>query len=472
MIEALRWLARTLDPEQLAEVLDGARGELSRLVPELGVGPAGEPAAAALPPTRLFELLLGVLHRLAGRGPVLLVVEDLHWADQSTRDLLGFLVRNLRGGVALVLPYRSDELHRRHPLRPFLAELDRSGRVERLELGRLDRGELAELLGGILGGPVAPALVGGILARSAGNPIFAEELLAAHLEGARLAAQLEGARLPSALRDLVLARVEGPSEAAQHVLAVAAVAGARVDHELLAVVVGQDAEQPVGLLREAVTHYVLVVEGATGAYVFRHALVQEAVYDDLLPVQRAPLHAAYARALERRIEQRGDPGRATADEPYWHTELCRSGLAVEAAIAEQARAPRRRRRAGRPRAGGRPDRALPRRRRRRGHLGGAHRGGQPADRRGRVVPRHRRERSRPLGAQRGGVGRDRLSLGHRLRALAPGRGAARPRGAALGGRRSPRRRLENRKRARRPAAGRRDRRAGPQGAHRAATPFR
>jgi predicted ATPase len=122
-----------------------------------------------------------VLHRLAERGPVLLVVEDLHWADQSTRDLLGFLVRNLRAGVALVLTYRSDELHWRHLLRPFLAERDRSGRAERLELGRLGRRELAELLSGILDEPAPPALVGDILARSEGNPFFAEELLAAHV---------------------------------------------------------------------------------------------------------------------------------------------------------------------------------------------------------------------------------------------------------------------------------------------------
>jgi hypothetical protein len=297
MVEALRSLARALDPVELERVLGGARAELARLVPQLGQQAGGD-QAAPLAPTRLFELLLGTLHRLAERGPVLLVVEDLHWADQSTRDLLGFLVRNLRAGVALVLTYRSDELHRRHPLRPFLAELERGGRAERLELARLGRRELAELLAGILDEPAAPALAGEILARSEGNPFFAEELLAAHLEGTRL---------PLALRDLLLARVEALSEAAQRVLAAAAVAGARVDHELLAVVVGQDAEQLVGLLREAVSRHALVVDQATGAYVFRHALVQEAVYDDLLPVQRAPLHAAYARALERRIGQRGDP---------------------------------------------------------------------------------------------------------------------------------------------------------------------
>jgi hypothetical protein len=130
-------------------VLDGARVELAGLVPELDAPPPAMPG-------RLFELLLGVLHRLAeGRGLVL-VVEDLHWADRSTRDPLAFLHHNLRGPVALVLTYRSDELHRRHPLRPFLAELERGGRAERLELGPLDRRALVGLLAGILGQP-APA---------------------------------------------------------------------------------------------------------------------------------------------------------------------------------------------------------------------------------------------------------------------------------------------------------------------------
>ena len=318
MVEALRPLARILDPDELERVLGGARGDLARLVPELDPQAGTEGASALLAPARLFELLLGMLHRLAERAPVLLVVEDLHWADQSTRDLLGFLVRNLHAGVALLLTFRSDELHRRHPLRPFLAELDRNGRAERLELRRLGRRELTELLAGILGEPAAPALVGEILARSEGNPFFAEELLAAHLEGTRL---------PSALRDLVLDRVEALSEATQRVLEAAAVAGSRVDHELLAAVVGQDAERLVWLLREAVAHHVLAVDEASGAYVFRHALVQEAVYDDLLPAQRGRLHAAYARALDRRIEQRVDLGAAAGRTVRGATAVERGQLA-------------------------------------------------------------------------------------------------------------------------------------------------
>src|SRR6266581_4362867 len=194
LVEALRSLGGAVDQAELERVLGGARAELARLVPELGApveaGVQAAPGAVALMPGRLFELLLGVLHRIAERGPLLLVVEDLHWADQSTRDLLGFLVRNLRAGVALLLTYRSDELHRRHPLRPFLAELNRDGRAERLELRRLGRRELTELLAGILGEPAAPALVGEILARSEGNPFFAEELLASRVGSAGGSAEL------------------------------------------------------------------------------------------------------------------------------------------------------------------------------------------------------------------------------------------------------------------------------------------
>ena len=317
-------------------------------------------------------------------------------------------------GVALVLTYRSDELHRRHPLRPFLAELDRSGRAERLELGRLGRRELAELLAGILDEPAAPALVGEILARSEGNPFFAEELLAAHLDGTKL---------PLALRDLVLARVEALSEPTQRVLEVAAVAGTRVDHELLAAVVGQDPEELVWLLREAVTRHVLAVDEASGAYVFRHALVQEAIYDDLLPVQRGPLHAAYARALERRIEQRGD----VSDASQRHRRRARPARLplVRRPRPGAGAAGQRAGRAGRGvgRGPGRGPRAL---RAGAGAVGPGARGGrpQPAGPRRGAVPRRRGGQPGRLRRPRGRPGPPGPRPGRRGRRAAAGRGAA------------------------------------------------
>ena len=109
---------------------------------------------------RLFEAFLGLLERLAEPPPTVLVIEDLHWADRSTLDLLTFLVRNLRAALLVILTYRTDDdLHRRHPVRPFLAELDRSEHVERLDVDRFDRDELGQLLQINLGSAPAEELV-------------------------------------------------------------------------------------------------------------------------------------------------------------------------------------------------------------------------------------------------------------------------------------------------------------------------
>jgi DNA-binding CsgD family transcriptional regulator/tetratricopeptide (TPR) repeat protein len=235
-------------------------------------------------------------------------VEDLHWADRSTRDLLAFLVRNLRHGrLLLVMTYRSDELHRRHPLRPFLAELDRGRRAERLELARFGRDEVAAQLSGIHGAPAPARLTERIHARSGGNAFFVEELAAT-------AAEADG-ELPPSLRDTLLARIELLAEPAQQVLGVASAAGARVGHDLLAEVAGLDEAELLAGLREAVSAHVLLADAGDGTYGFRHALVKEAVYAELLPGERTRLHARFAAALAGR-DGGGDPGLAA--ELAWH----------------------------------------------------------------------------------------------------------------------------------------------------------
>jgi DNA-binding CsgD family transcriptional regulator/tetratricopeptide (TPR) repeat protein len=298
-----------LDRTQLKDVLGSSRADLARLVPEFAEPAAANGGSATFAPGRMFELVLGVLHRVALRRPVLLAIEDLHWADRSTRELLNFLAHNIRTGLLLVLTYRSDELHRRHALRPFLAELQRGGRVERLDLGPLGTEEMTELVGQILGEPPPPAMVAEIQARSEGNPFYVEELLTARREGMGFS---------SSLHDLLLTRVHALSEGTQQLLGIAAIAGRRVDHQLLADVSGLPPEELIGPLREAVDHHVLATE--TGpfdaeAYAFRHGLLQEAIYGDLLAVQRGRMHSAFARAMARRIEARdGTPEPTTAAE--------------------------------------------------------------------------------------------------------------------------------------------------------------
>jgi DNA-binding CsgD family transcriptional regulator len=314
IVQALRGLVRTTPTADLDSIVGASRGELARLVPDLGpVDGEVAPAALAIGSAqgRLFELILGVLTRLAARSPVVLIVEDLHWSDQSTRDLLGFLVRNLHDTpVGLILTYRADELHRRHPLLPFLAELERIVGVERLELARFDRHESAAQLEAIAGHPLDPALVESIHARSGGNAFFAEELLVAAGEDGRT-------ELPPTLRDVLLARVAQLREPTQEFLRIASAAGQRVDPALLADAADLDESAVYEALREAVGRQILVPDPTadTERYAFRHALLQEAVYDDLLPGERTRLHSAFARTLETR--RAGDPSVAAELAYHW-----------------------------------------------------------------------------------------------------------------------------------------------------------
>src|SRR5215469_7709837 len=135
---------------------------------------------------QLFEAVYRVLAGLAARQPVLLILEDVHWIDASSRDLLSFVVHNARRDrLVVVATYRPDELHRGHPLRPFVAELERSGRAERLELGGLDRVDVTELIRSITGRQLPGGTIDSIFARSEGNPFFVEELLAGRVQDCR-----------------------------------------------------------------------------------------------------------------------------------------------------------------------------------------------------------------------------------------------------------------------------------------------
>jgi DNA-binding CsgD family transcriptional regulator/tetratricopeptide (TPR) repeat protein len=288
IVDALRALVQSVESERLDPLLGPSRADLARLLPQLDpVGPA-QPLESGTT-ARLFDSLLGLVGRLAAEQPLVLLIEDLHWADRSTLDLLAFLVRALRDErVLVILTYRSDELHRRHPLRPLLAELDRQRRVERCELRRFDRAGVAAQLAGILGERPGDALVERVFVRSEGNAFLVEELVDLARDGG-------GDVLPESLRDVLLARTDRLSDAARHVLQVGAVGGRRVQHALLKAVADLPDGELDAALREAVEHHVLEVDG--DAYAFRHALLRDAIDDDLLPGEGVRLHAAYAEAL-------------------------------------------------------------------------------------------------------------------------------------------------------------------------------
>ena len=331
MADALRGATRTPSAApRLADAL-ASRPLLGRLLPESGTATASGGDGEGMARQQMFGAVLGLLAEVAAAGPVLLVFEDLHWADGSTRDLLTFLSRVLgTERVVIVGTYRTDDLHRRHPLRPLLAELQRLPTVTAIPLGPLDPAALAEHLTALAGarrpgrGPVGPgpgrgaadvvprfgvsgpdaAALNRIIARAEGNAYYAEELLAAVTDR-----DDREQVLPAGLAALLLSRVERLSDAAQRVLRVAAVAGRRADDDLVRAAWGLPVGEYEDAVREAVAQQLLVPDGPEG-YAFRHALLREAVYGDLLPGERTRLHSALARLLADEERLAANPGTA------------------------------------------------------------------------------------------------------------------------------------------------------------------
>lgn len=331
VIDALRQVENDDVGREVLRAEVAHRPALGRLLPQLVDGPLlAEPedlGATADPPgspplgqglgqAQLLEAVHRVLLALADRATVVLIFEDVHWADRSTRDLLAVLARTLRTGrIMVVASYRTDDLHRRHPLRPLLAELGRLPAVQRLSLPPFSRTELAALLDGAAGSPVTADRLDEIYRRSEGNAFFAEELLRATEcdpirtgraeltpRWRRSTPTVRTTELPDQLTDLLLTRVQELPAPGQAVVGLAAVAGRRVAARLLAAA-SADSDSDAGL-RQAVESGLLVLEGDSVA--FRHALVQEAVYDDLLPGERSRLHARFADVLSASAEPDSD----------------------------------------------------------------------------------------------------------------------------------------------------------------------
>ena len=306
IVEALRSLLGQVSGAALEEALGAGAVDLARLVPELTARTDTEASpfqAGDWLQARIFDGFLGLLARLGASSAVVLVVEDLHWSDRSTRDLLSYLARNLGSErLAVVCTIRTDDLRRDHPLSGWLAEMDRLPQVERLSLTGFDRDELISLLAAIIGEAPGPGIVGSVLERSDGNPFFAEEIVAALRDLVGRPSTDLPTGLPASLRDILLVRVAALSRDGRVVLDAAAAAGRQVDPDLLAEVAAMTEATFEAAVREAIAAHLLVVDPVSSAerYAFRHALVQEAVYGDLLPSQRRRLHVALAQGLERR----------------------------------------------------------------------------------------------------------------------------------------------------------------------------
>lgn len=299
----------------------GLLGPEDALLHRLVVGGPSEPTAdgqgaRAAWKAQLLELLAGSLQRAGGAGPALLFLDDLHWADQATLDLVTYLVRTVRTApLAVVATFRSDELHRGHRLRPLLSEWERVRSVTRLELPHFTPSEVADQLRGILGRDPTVGLAERVYDRSNGNAFLVEEIAGIAQDG-------EGTTLvPASLRDVLLARADRLDPLAQRVLRAASVAGRQVPDRLLAAVVGADDSELHDALRCLVDSHLLVVDQAGRGYEFRHALARDAVYQDMLPGERTALHAAYGEALETADVMLDGSELVTALAHHWYAAL-------------------------------------------------------------------------------------------------------------------------------------------------------
>ena len=300
LVDIVNELVRSLDDDALDLVIGPAREELTGLVPLFGPRPTG---ARPLEHHRLLDLAHGIFSRLVSRGPLVIGVEDLHWADRTTRDLIGFLgMRMRKDPVLLVATYRTDDLHRRHPLLPALAEIQRAVRPERIDIEPLDSDATAELVIAISGHDFDKAAIDRVHRRSGGNPFYVEELLVA---------SDPANQLPPTLHEVVLSRTHDLDNDALAVVRVASAIGSDVDEVLLERVAGMDRPRISDALRQLVDASFLIREGADMR--FRHELTREVFADELLPGERSELHESIARAL-----QGLDPDRTGEIAHHWY----------------------------------------------------------------------------------------------------------------------------------------------------------
>ena len=296
IVDAVRRLVADLGADRVSQAAGPGARELARLVPDLGPSGADSDFGRA----RLMDAVARLLETLSTRELVVLVLEDLHWADHATRDLLTFLTASLRaGGVLICATYRTDELTRRHPTRAMLAELRRRPRVTALDVGRLGPSATRQIVTYHAVAGTSEREIEQLAERSEGIPFLAEELAAATATGTALAHR--GA-LPPSLQELLAERLDALDSATRTVVLAAAIARVAITDQRMARVLGGPPETIERALELAIDAHVLVGD-PDATYTWRHALLREAAEAAVLPGQRLRLHHLWAVALEAEVDR-------------------------------------------------------------------------------------------------------------------------------------------------------------------------
>jgi class 3 adenylate cyclase len=303
-VEAIGNYLDDTDPVALSDALGSGSAELAQLFPQLGRGTAAEQSRdAGQAKLRLFEAVVSLLALPAREQTLLLVIEDVHWADTSTRELLDYLARRLTDLPSLILvTYRRDELNRRHPLMPVLQGWRRSGVADVVELEPLSPDGVGEMLAATLGEDAVDAELRELMVeRSEGNPFVLEEMLREAVEGSGepgARRDLSGTVLPETVRHAILLRVQRLGDEQVAVLETAAILGRSFDAETLLAVSGESEPLVHGALDAAIAQQLLEEDPSRpGRYRWRHALTQEAIYAETVTPRRQAIHSRAADVL-------------------------------------------------------------------------------------------------------------------------------------------------------------------------------
>jgi oligopeptide transport system substrate-binding protein len=319
MAEAVRSVVPTLTPDELAELPAWIRAEVARLVPELlercGGAEAAVVASQDQERARLFDGLTHFLTALSSEGAVLVVLEDLHWASESTLQLVHYMTRHVVDHpILLVGTHRPEAVGQRHPLRDIQRRLEREGTALSLPLRRLSQEAVTAIVRGMAGaGEAVLPMAERLYEETEGNPLFLHEIIKAlfdkgtlWLEAERWQGDFQRIReaelpVPARVNDLIQARVHRLEADEQEALGLAAVLGRAFDFELLCAVLGDDEKATLEIL-DTLLRQRLIAEG-TGSldrdYAFTHPLIQEVVYTGMPSRHRQYAHGQVAEAMER-----------------------------------------------------------------------------------------------------------------------------------------------------------------------------
>lgn len=345
------WM-RTTPRSWVEERLGPMAGLLARVVPAIAVETWGEaPGRFAEPEERerTLDALVEFVVAVGEQSPVLVVVDDAHWAEAATVDWLRLIARRVPAmPVLVVVAYRETDLDRRHPLAALLPAMRREQHVRRIKLSGLDAMGAAELVRDVAGGDVPPAVVEALHHESAGNPFFIRETVFHLMAQAGVSGPSDWSNdvlttgIPEGVRELVGRRVSQLSSPANALLSVAAGIGSDFDVLDAAAVVGLDEDTALDAADEAARHQIIRAMGQVDRYEFTHALFRHTLWAEWSPSRRVRLHRAIAERLAERHGVTARPEQALAIASHYHDSMvlpgAEQGVAYALLVADRAAA--------------------------------------------------------------------------------------------------------------------------------------